>query len=89
MDQKLENDFPEIIHGLMDIIFPHYLRPVPSTSIVMFFPKPSLKESITVKKNTSLASIPVEGEFHVFIDDKGRALKAHVSVCQRVIRVKG
>ena len=66
MDQKLENDFPEIIHGLMDIIFPHYLRPVPSTSIVMFFPKPSLKESITVRKGTSLASIPVEGTQCIF-----------------------
>ncbi|MCD6308234.1 MAG: type VI secretion system baseplate subunit TssF, partial [Candidatus Latescibacteria bacterium] len=59
--QKLDNEFPEIIHGLTDIIFPHLLRPVPSTSIVMFSPKPSLQETTTVKAGTSLASIPVDG----------------------------
>ena len=61
LHRKLDDEFPEIIHGLMDSIFPHYLRPIPSTSIVVFSPKPSLQESITVPAGTSLASIPVEG----------------------------
>ena len=30
LHRKLDDEFPEIIHGLMDIIFPHYLRPIPS-----------------------------------------------------------
>ena len=60
LHRKLDDEFPEIIHGLMDIIFPHYLRPIPSTSIVMFFPKPSMRETITVHAGTSLASIPIE-----------------------------
>jgi len=61
LHRKLDDEFPEIIHGLMDSIFPHYLRPIPSTSIVVFSPKPSLQESVTVPAGTSVASIPVEG----------------------------
>jgi type VI secretion system protein ImpG len=61
LHNRLDDDFPEIIHGLTDIIFPHYLRPIPSTSIVIFTPKSSLKEKIFIKAGTSLSSIPVEG----------------------------
>ena len=61
LHNRLDDDFPEIIHGLTDIIFPHYLRPIPSTSIVVFTPKSSLKEKIFVKAGTSLSSVPVEG----------------------------
>lgn len=59
--QKLDDEFPEIIHGLMDIIFPHYLRPIPSTSIVAFFPKAGLNEPVEVPQGTGLESVPVDG----------------------------
>jgi len=62
----LEDDFPEIVHSLMDLIFPHYLRPIPSTSIIVFSPKPGLKETITVPRGTAVASIPVEGTTCLF-----------------------
>lgn len=58
--QKLDDEFPEIVNELMDLIWPHYLRPIPCTSIVAFKPKPGLKETLTVTKGTGLASIPVE-----------------------------
>ena len=32
MRQKLDDDFPEIIHELIRLIWPHYLRPIPSSS---------------------------------------------------------
>jgi len=66
LQQKLDDEFPEIIHGLTDVIFPHYLRPVPSSSIVVFAPKPSLQETIEVPAGTSLGSIPVEGTKCIF-----------------------
>jgi type VI secretion system protein ImpG len=61
LHRKVDDDFPEIIHGLMDIVFPHYLRPLPSTSIVSFTPKPGIRETIRVPAGISLASVPVEG----------------------------
>lgn len=66
LQRKLDDEFPEIIHGLIDIIFPHYLKPVPSTSIVVFKPKPSLQETVNVPAGTSLASIPVEDTKCIF-----------------------
>ncbi len=56
LQHKIDDEFPEIIHGLMDIIYPHYLRPVPSISIVSFSPKPSLMETIVVPDGTFLSS---------------------------------
>ncbi|MCF6249103.1 MAG: type VI secretion system baseplate subunit TssF [Desulfobacula sp.] len=61
LQHKIEDDFPEIIHGLMDIVYPHYLRPIPSISIVSFTPKPSLLESINVPAGTFLAASPKNG----------------------------
>lgn len=66
LHRKLDDDFPEIIHGLMDIIFPHYIRPIPSCSIVVFSPKQGMLETMKVQKGTSLASVPVEGLSCIF-----------------------
>lgn len=59
--EKLDDDFPEIIHDLIHLIWPHYLRPLPSAAIVAFQPKSSLKQALTVKKGVQLASVPVAG----------------------------
>jgi len=61
MRQKLDDEFPEIIHGLIQLIWPHYLRPIPSTTIIAFKPKPTLKESFTIPAEIYVNSTPVEG----------------------------
>lgn len=33
---KLDDDFPEVTHAMLGVLYPHYLAPVPSTSIVEF-----------------------------------------------------
>ena len=60
LHQKLDDEFPEVIHGLINILFPHYLRPVPAMSIVEFYPKPSLREMIKVSKETIINSTPID-----------------------------
>ncbi|NPV05330.1 MAG: type VI secretion system baseplate subunit TssF [Syntrophaceae bacterium] len=59
--QKLDDDFPEIIQDLVRIIWPHYLRPIPSTSTVVFTPKATLRQPATIPAGTPLASLPVDG----------------------------
>lgn len=59
--EKLDDEFPEIIHELIQLVWPHYLRPVPSCSIITFNPKPALKQTLTVKAGIQVASLPVEG----------------------------
>ena len=34
LHKRLEDDFPELSDTLLDLLYPHYLRPVPSMSIV-------------------------------------------------------
>jgi len=58
---KLEDDFPEIIHSLLDLVYPHYLRPLPSVSVVQFRPRPGLARSLTVPAGATVASTPVDG----------------------------
>jgi len=64
--EKLDDEFPEIIHELIHLIWPHYLRPIPCTTIVAFSPKPTLKQPITIPAGVEVASIPVEGTSCIF-----------------------
>lgn len=59
--EKLDDDFPEIVHGLIQLIFPHYLRPIPSATLIRFTPKRSLREGIMVPKGTAVDSVESEG----------------------------
>ncbi len=59
--EKLDDDFPEIVHGLIQLIFPHYLRPIPSSTLIRFTPKRGLMETVTVKAGTAIDSVESEG----------------------------
>jgi type VI secretion system protein ImpG len=64
--QKLDDEFPELINELMQLIWPHYLRPIPSATMIAFAPKPTLKQSLTIPEGIQVASIPVEGTSCLF-----------------------
>lgn len=67
LQQKLDDEFPEVIHSLMNILFPHYLRPVPALSILEFTPKPSLQESTVVQKGTYVNSKTIDDTACTFV----------------------
>ena len=58
--QKIDDDFPEFSQGLLNQIFPHYLRPVPSATIIEFKPTPILKNTLTTQAGTYLDSVEVD-----------------------------
>ena len=64
--QKLDDAFPEIVHELIELIWPHYLRPLPCATIVAFTPKPALKQPVTVAAGVETASVPVDGTTCLF-----------------------
>lgn len=64
--EKLDDEFPEILHGLLRLVFPHYLRPIPSTTILQFLPKPSSVAPIAVARGVEIASVPIEGTPCIF-----------------------
>lgn len=61
--KKIDDDFPEITESLLSILYPHYINPIPSMSIVKFEP---IKQNIPpsgykIEKQTMLYSRPVGG----------------------------
>ncbi|MGF1742451.1 type VI secretion system baseplate subunit TssF [Vibrio profundum] len=64
--ERLDDDFPELIHGLTQLLFPHYLRPLPSATIVQFASKPNANQVTNVAKGTRLDSALVDGQSCTF-----------------------
>lgn len=61
---KIDDEFPEITDALLSIVYPHYLRPVPSMSVVEFHLDPEqakLTSGLTVPRHAVLYSRPFEG----------------------------
>lgn len=61
---KLDDDFPEITQSLLNIVFPHYTRPIPSMSVAEFRVDPlkvKMTSSITVPRGSTLYSKSVGG----------------------------
>src|SRR3546814_6505941 len=61
--KKLDDEFPQITEALRSVLYPHFLRPVPSMSIAQLLPAPSaeLGEVQRVPRGTELLTRPVQG----------------------------
>ena len=59
--EKVEDEFPELTHSIINMLWPNYLRPVPSMTIMSFSPDKSVSEKQTVARGTQLDSKPVFG----------------------------
>ena len=61
---RLDADLPEISEALLDVIYPHYLRPIPSMSLVNFQLDPEqgkLPRGVRIPSDALLHSRPVDG----------------------------
>ncbi|MFK0310998.1 type VI secretion system baseplate subunit TssF [Pseudomonas sp. NPDC090233] len=59
---KLEDDLPELTHPMLQILWPNYLRPLPSATIIQFTPRQqSLSQSQRIPQGSRLFSKPVDG----------------------------
>ena len=82
---KVDDEFPEIIEGLFNILYPHYLRPIPSMSVVQFHLDPEqgkLTSGLAVDKGSMLYSPPVAGfpcKFQTSYDVTLWPLKIHTA----------
>lgn len=61
---RIDDDFPEFTEALLNVIYPHYTRPIPSLSLVQFVLDPEqgkLTTGLRIPKDTDLYSRPVAG----------------------------
>lgn len=59
---RLDDDFPELTQALLNTVYPHYIRPIPSFSIAEFhMRKGGVVAGQRIPRGTMLYSKPVEG----------------------------
>jgi type VI secretion system protein ImpG len=61
---KIDDEFPEVIESLLSVLYPYYLRPIPSASVVQFHLDPTqgkLMTGLPVTRGSLLYSAPVAG----------------------------
>ncbi len=62
ISKKLDDDYPELTEALLEVMYPHYLRPFPSCSIAHFDVRGAaaqLSAPMTVPRGTMLSTRPV------------------------------
>ena len=60
---KIDDEFPEITEALLEVLYPHYVRPIPSMSVVEFHVDPEqgkLATGLKIPRGAVLYSRPVE-----------------------------
>jgi type VI secretion system protein ImpG len=66
---RLDDDFPEVSEALLGVVAPHYLRPIPSLTVVEFQPdlaQRSLRSGLHVPRGSPLHASPVPGTLCTF-----------------------
>ena len=63
LQQKLDDDLPELTESLVSLLWPHYLRMIPSLTVVNFQIRPStLQQTEHLEKGSTILSTPVGAE---------------------------
>jgi type VI secretion system protein ImpG len=59
--EKLDDEFPEITHGLLDMLCPHYLRPIPAMAMLQVRPKGGIQAGMKLPRGAVIESVAVDG----------------------------
>jgi len=60
--QKLDDEFPELSDSLLETLYPHYLAPLPSMSVVQFEPGATLATVQRLARHSEILAEPINGE---------------------------
>lgn len=62
--RKIDDEFPELTESLLNVLYPNFLAPIPSLSIIQFQTDPehaNLKMGHTIPRHSMVRSDPVDG----------------------------
>lgn len=59
--QRLDSELPELTHALVGLLWPHYLRPVPSMTIIQFEAAMTMQDVQVIPRGTEIESKAVDG----------------------------
>ncbi len=80
--EKVEDEFPELTHSIINMLWPNYLRPIPSLSILRFHPKNNFHTRQVISQSTQVDSKPVFGTACHF--NTCRDVEIYPIECERV-----
>jgi type VI secretion system protein ImpG len=60
--QRLDDEFPEFIQELAQLLYPHYLQPLPCLTLLQFQPRGALQQATRIDAGCEVASVPVDGQ---------------------------
>jgi len=64
--QRLDAELPEFTEGVMGLLWPHYLRPIPALSMLKFTPKEGkLREPLLIERGAEVLSNPIGAQAYV------------------------
>ncbi|WP_346667655.1 type VI secretion system baseplate subunit TssF [uncultured Desulfovibrio sp.] len=72
--QRLDQTAPELLQTLLRLTFPHAVLPTPSTTLMAFAPRADVRELLSLRRGTELASRPVNGVPCLYTLDDDAAL---------------
>jgi len=61
VSKRLDDSYPQFTEALLDLLFPHYLRPFPSCAIVQLRPASGATNPADIPRGALLESAPVRG----------------------------
>ena len=65
--ERTDDAVPEVVHGVADLLLPHYLRPIPACTVIEFLPQArALRSAVKVARGAEVASTPIDGTSCVF-----------------------
>jgi type VI secretion system protein ImpG len=64
--RKIDDEFPEILQTLAQMVCPQHLRPIPAATILVFEPRENLLEGLRIPSGTYIDSKPVNGHVSRF-----------------------
>lgn len=62
VQHRLDDEFPELTDGLLSVLYPHYLAPMPSVAITRFAADPGMPGPAHLPSGLAIESEPVGGE---------------------------
>ncbi len=64
--EQLDDELPQYTEGLLHLIAPQFLKPLPACAIVQLEPKPGLVQEVTpLPRGTEVRSVPVGDEYTI------------------------
>lgn len=77
--RRLDQTAPELLQMLLRLTFPHAVLPTPSTTLMAFAPRADVREILSLRRGTELASRPVDGVSCLYtLDDDAELLPMRI-----------